>query len=98
MGPPSLQQLGIRLGLAGTKLNRGKQPQINSGRLLQVLQIHSVILALVSLNQSQFPGIGHDHLVSQPLEQTIHRAPVGFDLHSDSSSGRPLNLFCGVVF
>jgi len=58
-----------------------QQLRIHSGQPRQRLRIQPIILAAALADQLHLPGVGHDHLVPQALQQTAYPRRVRAHFH-----------------
>jgi hypothetical protein len=74
----------MSLALFTPMLERVKKLGIQPRQAGQILGVQFVVLALVAVDEPQFTGIGHQHLVAAPLQKPAHPGRVGSHLDGDA--------------
>jgi hypothetical protein len=72
------------LGVFAPMLERVQELRIKTRQASQVLGVYLIRLALVGIDEPQFAGIGHQHLVAAFLEHPAHPRRVSTRLNCDA--------------
>ena len=82
-GVPAAKKRQIRLRFRSSVLDGAQQPGIKPPQASERLGIHSVALAVVLIDETQPPRIGHDGLVTAFADEAAYpgRVGAGFEHH-----------------
>jgi len=68
---PAAKKRKICLGFCSSVLDRAEQPRINPPKTSKRLSVYPVTLAVVLVDETQAPRVGHDGFVTLPLMRRL---------------------------